>query len=204
MPFQPVASTCEVELVFLLDNQIIENTLYFRNLTGWEPGDLLAVADACVEWWAADMADWLTNRIVLQRVIATNLADQTGPSVLTTGFLPAAGSINSDCVPSNCALCIGFRTALIGRSFRGRNYVAGIAEGNVTLNTVETLTANGIRGAYENLPSHLPTDVQHVVVSRTVNKVVQTPSALTNQVTAYTLTDNVLDSQRRRLPGRGR
>lgn len=204
MPYQPVAATIGLELVFNLDNQIIENTLYVRKLGVLDIGDLLPVADAAIEWWAADMAPNLTNRLTLIRVVATDLSAQNGPSVLATGFLPASGAVNSDSVPSNCALCVSFRTNFRGRAFRGRNYVAGLAEANVTLNTVESALAESIRAGYENFPSHLPEDFMHVVVTRRVNGVVQMPSALTNQVTAYVLTDLIIDSQRRRLPGRGR
>ena len=203
MTYQPVAATIGLELVQQLDGQIIENTLYVRKDTTVDIADLLTVADQAIEWWAADLAPLLTNRVTLLRVVATDLSSEFGPAVVDTGFLPAAGSINSDCVPSNAALCISFRTALRGRAFRGRNYVSGIAEGNVTLNTVELSTAEGIRAAYENFPTHLDTGYHHVVVSRTVNHVVQMPSALTNEVISYVLTDRIIDSQRRRLPGRG-
>lgn len=204
MTYQPVAATIGLELVYTLDNQIVENTLYVRKDDPVVIDDLLIIADAAIEWWAADIAPTLSNRLTLQRVIGTDLSSATGPAVLDTGFLPASGGVNSDPVPNNCALCITFATALRGRSFRGRNYIPAIPEANVALNTVDSAVAEDLRAGYANFNSHLPDGFRHVVVSRTVNGVVQMPSALTNDVISYVLTDLTIDSQRRRLPGRGR
>ncbi len=204
MTFQPVAATCLAELVYSLDSQTCENTLYFRQATDYEAVDLLDLAVILVTWWGENMAPILSNRISLDRVVMSALHDQFAPGVLYATGLPLAAEVNSDPVPNNCAFCVTFGTGRRGRAFRGRNFVPAIPEANVVLNTLENVTANSIISAYQNLPTGLPDGTEHVVVSRTVNKVVQMPSALTNKVLSYSYFDKVIDSQRRRLPGRGR
>jgi hypothetical protein len=203
MAFQPVEATCLAELVYTLDSQICENTLYFRQANDYDAGDLLTLAPILVTWWAEELAPILSSSISLIRVVLSALHAQFAPGVVYTTGLPAAGGVNSDPVPNNCAFCVTFTTGLRGRAFRGRNYVPAIPEGNVVFNTLENVTANSIIAAYQNLSPGLPDGTEHVVVSRTVNGVLQMPSALTNQVISYHYYDKIIDSQRRRLPGRG-
>jgi len=204
MAFQPVAATCLAELVFEMDGQTIENTLYFRRANSYTVTDLNAVGDALINWWNTNMKPIISIECSLVRVVVTALHDQAGPQVVRVGALPSAGGVAGDAVPNNCALCVSLRTALIGRSFRGRNYVAGLAESNTNGSYVLTANAEAIRTAYGLIQAAVGgAGNTWVVVSRVVNGVVQLPSALTNAVTSVVLVDEVIDSQRRRLPKRG-
>jgi len=204
MPFQPVAATCLAELVYSLDGQTIENTLYFRKDNAWDESELFTLANELDAWWTAQMAPLLSTDISLIRVVCTALHAETGPqSILSLSPAPA-GAVPTNAVPNNSAFCLSFRTALIGRSFRGRNYVPGLPESVVTISRLAAGTATAIIEAYELLNTAASSlNAYHVVVSRTVNGVVQMPTALTNAVNAYVAVDLVMDSQRRRLPGRG-
>ena len=203
MPFQPVAATALVEIVQELDSQIIENTLYFRRANNYTVSQLEDLCASIEEWWTTLVLPNLAEALTLNRVIATALHASTGPQFVRPASDPFAGGINSDPLPNNNALCVSFRTGLLGRSFRGRNYVAGIAESDTLKSRVNAGRAEAIRAAYADMDSLVPGENVWVVVSRTVDGVVQSPTALTNAVTAVVLVDTVVDSQRRRSPGRG-
>jgi len=202
MAFQPVEATALIELVQRLDGQTIENTLYFRRATDYDAAGLEELAGTMASWWIDQLSPTLTNKVSLVEVKATALHDQTGPQFIFNTGLPAAGLINANSVPNNSAFCVSFRTALIGRAFRGRNFISGLPTTEVTLSSLSGGEANAIVAAYGTIQDLLPVGTNWVVVSRTVNKVLQTVG-LTNVITAVVIQDLVMDSQRRRLPGRG-
>lgn len=202
MPFQPVEATALIELVQSLDGQIIENTLYFRRASDYDAAGLETLAGTIGGWWIDQMAPLLCNAVSLNQVKATALHDQTGPQFISTVGLPAPGEVSADAVPNNSAFCISFRTALIGRSFRGRNFISGLPDTQIVLSRLAGGYANALVAAYGTIQDLLPVGTSWVVVTRTVNKVLQ-EVGLTNPITAVVIQDLVMDSQRRRLPGRG-
>jgi len=203
MAFQPVAATCRVELIQSVAGQTVQNSLYFRQDANFSTSELLAVGGAMIDWWANNLAASLSSSLSLVNVTVTALHAATGPQVVITTGLPISGEQGADVVSNNVALCVSFRTALIGRSFRGRNYVPGLTEGDTNLSLVNSTRAAAIVASYAALISDPPPGTVWVVVSRTVNHVVQSPTALTNTIVSVQLVDLVVDSQRRRLPGRG-
>lgn len=204
MAFQPVNATALAELIFDLDGEVTENTLYFRRANAYTVADLTDLATKLRTWWTTLMQSHIAEACALTAIKCTSLADQTGPQFTLTAGLPAVGAVPSNAVPNNSAFVVTFRTALIGRSFRGRNYIAGIPETQVDVSRLATTEATYFRDAYAGIPGIVTAAHTWVVVSRTVNQVVQMPSALTNPVTTVDVIDNVMDSQRRRLPGRGK
>jgi hypothetical protein len=130
----------------------------------------------------------------------------------TTG-LPIVGGASGECAPNNVALCMSIRSAARGRSARGRNFIPGIPKDLIDENTV----ASGNVAAYEDAYAGLigiggDSGFSQVVVSRfsgfTIvdGKKVPTPrvSGVTHDVINSYVVDPTIDSQRRRLPGRGR
>jgi len=203
MPFQPVEATARVELVQSLSGQNIQNVLYFRQATDYDSTDLATLSAFVLDWWANELSDNLSNQLSLINVTATALHDQAGPQFINTTGLPVTGQVSGDAVPNNCALCVSFRTALIGRAFRGRNFIPGIPEAFVALSVVEATPSAAMVADYALLMTTAPAGMTWVVVTRTVNGVLQSPVGLTNPVQSVQLVDRVIDSQRRRLPGRG-
>jgi hypothetical protein len=202
MAFQPVEATARVELVQLLQGQVVENTLYFRRASDYELSDLTALATFFVNWWDIFMQPLLSEEISLTSVKATALHDSAGPQAIITDGLPLAGSVPSDPVPNNCAACISLRTANIGRNFRGRNYIAGFPKSEVNGSTISSTLIDAITAAYVELLSGVE-DGNQVIVTRVVNGVVQSPSALTTFVTNAFFVTPFVRSQRRRTPGSG-
>lgn len=201
MAFQPVAATALVELLFSWGGKTVENTLYFRKDTDWDVTDLAGLSGGVIGWWSANLAPQTTTEISLVACKATSLAAVTGPQFINTTDLPVTGEVATDSVPNNVAFCISFRSALIGRGFRGRNYVPGLPKANFDGSLLAPTPVAALVTAYEALLSGLAGGTW-VVVHRVSDHVVLLTGE-TVPIISVQAVDNVADSQRRRLPGRG-
>lgn len=205
MAFIPAENTALVEFVCLFQDQICENTLYFRRDGGWDLGSMTALWENCLNWWINFVEDYVSVNVELQEIKITDLTSDTAPVYSAAPSPKPNGNVTGDPLPNNVSLAVSFRTSGRGRSSRGRNYVFGLAEAEVTGNVVEAGYLSTIQTAYDSVQSDIAVDLgaDWVVVSRYHNKAPRT-TALVQQVTAAVIVDPFVDSQRRRLPGRGR
>jgi hypothetical protein len=206
MAFVGKANCVQVNLRFTLLSQQIENTLYFEYNAGSVTTALMTtLGQDLITWWAASIAGELTTDLTFREVYVTDLTTQTSPTVTVTTGLPLNGTLSGDPVPNNVALCLSFRSSGRGRSSRGRNYISGFPEGYVSGNDIDTTLADALVVAYEELKdaATFTDDWTWIVYSRFQNGNAR-PEALIAPVDAVVLTDYTVDSQRRRLPGRGR
>jgi hypothetical protein len=204
MPFVPVANVFMAEVRMLAAGQQIENTLYFRP----DPtGAATSMADLGADlllWWNNDYAPAIPADITLREIHITDLSSATSGVHTQPAPTPApAGDRVSALLPNNATLCVSFRTALRGRSFRGRNYLAGLGEVDVTLSTVSAGLQGDVLAAYNALLATPITDNWIWVVVSRFSGGAPRPSGVVTEVTSVVIVDPVVDSQRRRLPGRG-
>jgi hypothetical protein len=206
MVFVPKTDAAQVNLRFTLLDQQIENTLYFLyNTGGLTEAEMITLGDDLLTWWATEIAAPLVDDLELREAYVTDMTTQFSPAVTVTPTSAITGGATSDPLPNNVSLCVSFRTSGRGRSARGRNYVGGWSEGSVAGNLVASGTAETIRSGYEELtkPTTFTDDWTWIVYSRFAQGNPR-PQAFTPPVTSVVLTDLTVDSQRRRLPGRGR
>lgn len=203
MEFVPAFNTCEAELRFTLNGEKVENTLYFQRAEGWPITVMTSLGTALTTWWSTAFASAVTSQMSLREVYVTDLTTQDGPAFPVIPASPVVGAQGGNPFPNNVALCVSFRTSNRGRSARGRNYYAGFVEGQIVSQQVTTSMVNGIVDAYMDLiPLAESLDATWVVCSRVHNKVPRTTATL-YLIRAATVVDRTVDSQRRRLPGRG-
>jgi hypothetical protein len=205
MPFVPVPDTLQVELRMTYLEQQVENTLYFQGTPDAEGGTLIDLANEVLLWWNAEVRPYLSNQLTLREIYVTDLSavDASAYTFTPPTPLPVGGD-TAAALPGNISLAVSFRTAKRGRSFRGRNFIVGLVEPAVTGNNVSNDFANGMQDAYGALLSgSIAADWTWGVVSRYTNKLPRATGIFT-PITAAIVTDTVVDSQRRRLPGRGR
>jgi hypothetical protein len=211
MPFVPVPDTVLVEVRMELDSQKVENTLYFEG-GSIDATAAAGIATGIIAWWVDNYSPITTTALALREVVVTDLSSDTGfqvsevPDGLVTGTIST-----SPAFPNSVSLAVSFRTANRGRSFRGRNYVVGITDSQVTLNTMDPTTVSAWHDAYTALLATAASlSVEWVVVSRfsgvdpTTRKPIPRATGITTPVTTVVVTDPTVDSQRRRLPGRGK
>lgn len=210
MPFVPVANTVLAELRMTLDGQQVENTLWFEAAAGVNALIMSDLAQLLQDWWVANYAPQTSVNLQLIEIVISDQTTATGLQVTQSPGTPTLGTIVSDALPNNVSFTVSFRTALRGRSFRGRNYVVGIPESVAALSHLQAGYVAGWQVAYAQLLSDLSAvgDWEWVVVSRFSGTDVDGDpiprvAGITTPVTNVVIVDDVVDSQRRRLPGRG-
>lgn len=203
MAYIPVPNTAQLELVFNWGGQVCQNVLHYVKASPWTLSLLEDLCGAAIGEYVAQFNVNNPTNMQLISVRATDLASQNGPVYETSDTLPATGANGSPSLPNNCAIVITKRTALRGRSYRGRIYHMGLTEGSVTENAVLGPSLTAIIGRWTALMG-LPItgdEALMCVVSR-YNGGVARETGVATLVTNLT-SDGFIDSQRRRLPGRG-
>jgi hypothetical protein len=203
-PFIPALHTIKMAIVHSLAGQNVVNVLHIRDTLG-APDRTRAttLADALATSWVTNIMASLSNDLRLSHIDWTILDSQTSPAG-RTGEAGVSGSINSPSEASNVALVYTLRTALRGRSYRGRLYIGGIPQSQrADAVTASIGWADGLAAGFSLLISDMfDVDAEPVVVSYQHNKVITNPAHV--ETVDHFTTDYYFDSQRRRLHGRGR
>lgn len=210
MAFIPVPNTVAVDVIYQWDAQVVENTLYFEYTTPPISSDLQDLLTGIRDLIATELLPLLSNTLSLIRLTAQVIDAADGLFRLLNVSPALQGSGGDRPVPSNVSYAIQFKTGLSGRSFSGRNYVVGILEADVTSNDVATDLRTGLLAFYTAVSAmSAGLGFLHVVVSRysgvnpTTGRPIPRTTGIATPVLSYTTFDNTVDSQRRRLPGRG-
>jgi hypothetical protein len=210
MPFIPVANTVMSEIRMRLDGQQIENTLYWQKGGSWSSGDILTLGNALLTWWPVNYAPFVSSAVTLSEIYLTDLTSDTSGVLSVPAPTPhPAGDRSAASLPNNVALTISFRSGLRGRSNRGRNYISGLSEDAVVLNTVDAGVITDIENGYNALfDVASDTSSAWVIVSRYSGvdedgRPIPRVAGETADILSVLVVDATVDSQRRRLPGRG-
>lgn len=201
MAFTSFVSTYLAEMVCQLPTgQVAENTLYFESTVGTSIAQMDDLATVLETWWLAEVRPLVSTGVQLDFIRITDLTNSTAPS--KEYLVGEFGTAEGNTLPGNVTAAISFKTALRGRSYRGRNYIIGMTEPQVENDSVQPTVVGGYEDAYEALALAIDgIDLVHVVASRTIDGVAMNPG-VTTPISTYRM-DDTTDSQRRRLRGRG-
>lgn len=203
MAFVPVPNTAMFELRYTLFDQQIENTLWFEEALPWNAGTIATQCEVLHDWVVSDLFPTLSVDLILREVFGTSMESDTAPTGSFVPAAPPAGDVPSNSEAGNVAFGITFRTGNRGRSFRGRNYVPGIPQNNRSGNQVVPTFATTIQTAYQQLTGLIPEMLGTWVVVSRFSGGVPRVTGVTTPVVQAAFHDLNLDSQRRRLTGRG-
>lgn len=204
MPFVPVPNGIQANLRLSYDGQEVENVIGFRAPGDPTPADLAAVAEGVEDWWMANIRSIVPATVVFREVYAVDLSTQDGGVFTASGSNGSAGTNAFAAMPNNVTLAVTLRTAQRGRSYRGRIYHIGLTEPQVTDNEVVPTIITLLSTAYAALLNAANFGgCELAVISRQLNNVPRLIGVATPVIDTV-IADPVVDSQRRRLPGRGR
>jgi hypothetical protein len=194
----------------LLNGEKAENTLYFVFSAAPTEAELLALGTAIASWWGTHMAPLTPSTTILREVTCSDLSDAEGPQVTFVPATEVLGTMSTSASPNNVSLTVSFRTAMRGRSRRGRNYIAGLGISQIVGNNVVSGYADAFVTAYlALLPVAEALSCVWSVASRfsgvnpATGKPIPRTTGVTTPIITAVIVDFVVDSQRRRLPGRG-
>lgn len=203
MAFVPFDNMARAEMIYTLDGQRMENVLNFWKDGGYDSDKLFDLAESLASWFDTTYKLWVPQAVSLVMVTATDISVEDGMGIDYTSTLPIQGSISYACAPNNVTVAIKYSTMYRGRSFRGRSYVCGVPMNHITGNTISQAYADALVDAFDDLKLLVGDTGTHAlqVCSRYLNgvpRVIGVHTAVNN-----VSVDRTVDSQRRRLPGRG-
>lgn len=195
MAFVPAPGIVQVSPIITIANQRCQNSFYYQVAGAIDRAKLRAMATTYLMWFTAS-AGIFTNTAEL---ILIYCRDLTTANSETLDFAPVAttdGTNASPALSNNCTLAIKRESGKAGRSRRGRLYHIGLVQSMLnSSNTLLPSQASNIAVQYNTLMASQLTDNGAVEVILHKKLGTGTP------IVEYTVTDNVIDSQRRRLPG---
>jgi len=205
MPFVPAPHIVELQFRFTNAGEQTENRIHLN--VGATPTalDLANINEAAKEWYDGNMVTLEPTSVSLREIYSKSLETQPGPEATLTLGLPLPGTSAFQALPSNASLAVSLRSGETGRSARGRWFWQQLAENQVDTNTVTTGAQADILAALNNLKNAM-TDVSATwsIVSYRHNNAPRVGGPVYFVVSSILLVDATVDSQRRRLPGRGR
>lgn len=200
VPFVPCPNTAQVSMRYELQNEKCENVYHFVGAAPWTSTELAALGVAMENWETTNMLGLRSNSCQFQTAYSIDLSVQEGE--WDVSGTPVDGTRTSAPLPNNCSLAVKWITSKRGRSFRGRTYHIGLTEDTLAAPT------NEVQGSYVTtlearyrvlLTTTWPNSAQLVVRSIRHNNAYRAVGVMT-LVKDVTVTDPVIDNQRRRLP----
>jgi len=188
---------------FELDGQLVVNVYHAQSIETVASINLTNLANAVGAWWEDFMSANFSQDIALNRVIAKDISEVDGEQYELFYSTPVPGQSTGASLPNNVAACIGWTTSRTGRSYRGRSYYAGLPESIVTANTIAAPNLAAIVADCNELVTAV-SDVSpfSLVVASFYNEGAVRTEGVGTPITGMSAND-IVDSQRRRLPGRG-
>jgi len=171
------------------------------NAAGWSTAQRLKLGGMVISELALPLATYMTTGFKFDKVVVTTMESLPQSQSIITDDMPAVGGIDSPSLPANISICITSRTDKIGRSYRGRTFITGMSESDVSGNYVSQVKADALVGVFNDaLDAFLADgDFRPVVASFYSNKQPRTAGVAT-PINGYDVVDLRVDSQRRRLP----
>lgn len=196
MPTPLIANTCQVVVKGTLFGQLVENVWHVLCPDPPISDDLEAIAAVFHVGYGAIAAP-LSQDISFTEVYVRYMGAAEGPEYTLGISPPMTGGAVLPSAPGSVALCVSLRTALAGRRFRGRKFFSGIPEDNIVGNAIDPAFCTLIVNAVD--------DLRLAAFAAGYSLEVVSLVGLTATLVASVLcVDNYVDSQRRRLTGRGR
>lgn len=202
--YVPATNTVELVLQQAMSGQLIDNVLNFEFAAPLTVAILEDLAEAAIAAWIASMTPELSENLDLNAVKATDLTTSSSSSVVVPAPADTDGAAATNANPLNVACCISEQTPLRGRSYRGRYYQAGTPTDILAdRGSITTAYQAALLGDFVEFISSIEAavDCVHVVLSR-IQDGNPLMSGITTPISTYSLNVD-LDSQRRRLKGRG-
>jgi hypothetical protein len=164
---------------------------------------MTTIASTFKTWWSAHQVAQQPTSNQLIKIDVTDLSDQFAPGIEYVTGLPLAGANGVLAAPMNVTVAIKWLTGSRGRSFRGRTYHCQLRTDMYVGSTINPGDVTGLATNYAFLLSAVQTAGWQLAVTSYRHNNVARLTALTTFITGLSI-DSTIDSQRRRLPGRGR
>ena len=205
MTFVPNENVIQLNCRYLWDSQECQNTLYAYFAGGWTYNDMYDTAAYLGNYIHNSFLPLQNYTLQLTGVVAQRLQY---PTDLQASWVPsstAIGGVGQDPAPNSVSIAVSLKTGYSGRSYHGRNYWMGLCDSQTIGNKVHPTVISNILAAYNGLIAGFLGDLAFpLVVYSRIGEGQPRTLGLASAITVATVANDIIDSQRRRLPGRGR
>lgn len=199
----PVENVAKVEFFFRQDGQRVENVFHVKNFSGWSGSALTDLQSYMTAWVTEEYLPCLHANLQFYGIKITDLTTSSSPVLESYTTEGEQGGVSvGAALPNNVSLVVKWLTGSRGRSYRGRTYIVGIPASGVLNNNATTEFSGVMSTAMGALMTVLSERVWSLVVVSYCNAKAWRTVGVATPISGYAI-DSVLDSQRRRLPGRG-
>lgn len=212
MPFVPCPGVAQFNLIYTSYGNNTENVLHVHHIDGtvWTAAQLAAMESVIIAWDGAHQKAFRVTDFGLISIIGRDLSSSSGQEASTT--VVSAGTLGGPALPENCTLSFKKNTGLAGRSNRGRWYWVGLSQALQLADRYDGTTAINMTAALNALRDAIlaVANCEPVVLSRfsgvdpVTHKPIPRGTGVSHPITNFSLVDNIIDSQRRRLPAHSR
>lgn len=203
--FIPVPNVASVELIYTYGGIVCENVFNVQKGSNYSASDLVALRGVVDTWDNSSWKTYRTSGCLLARIRtrARNAADAPYEDyALPT---PRAGTTTGGvALPANVTYCVKLATGNAGRSMRGRLYTPGLNSQFIGTTPQEAsgTYSNNVVASLNALKTALATAGHTLGVVSYYSGGWRSEGVFT-AATGWVAVDLHLDSQRRRLAGRG-
>lgn len=197
----PVNGVARCELLYSWDGQTVEN-VWFVSGADNSAQTLQDIADQMMDNWRTLIMPVVSEFVVLDRAEVTYLGQEFGNSIIRAAPVDSNGQETSLPLPNNVSICVKLLTDLGGRAHRGRKYHIGLCENQVTFSHLVEPFRTQLETAYQGWIDQMSSSVYSIVIVSYYLQGFLRQTPLVTAVNTCTI-DATIDSQRRRLPGRG-
>lgn len=200
--FIPSANAIKAQFQYLIEGQKIQNSVQFRFEGVLYQESMGPLMDELKPWYLGDLADQMGSNVQLTGIKLTAMGDADGKILEWSPATAEYGHDEGPSGPNNVCLCIRLGTGSRGKSAHGRVYVPGCNQANISGSYFSTLYRDNCVAAWAKLvdPAHI--FAHRLIVASYYHDGQPRTTAQQYYVTDFSA-DTVVDSQRRRLPGRG-
>jgi len=203
--FIALPNTCQVEMIYNTNAGFAENVFHVTNADGWDESGLNSIAATFIGWQNAHLRQRQGAQVTLLKVVAKDMAVQDSIAIEAPVASGGVGTHDGDTLPANATLAIKWSGGFAGRTKRGRTYHIGLTSTQVyaaSMSIVQPAKLAEIVADYNELLAEVNIADQYLsVASLRFNSAWRDTGVLT-RITVATA-DGYVDSQRRRLVGRG-
>jgi hypothetical protein len=204
-PYIPVVNVAQVDIQVTQFDQQMENTVHYYKSSPWSVTELENLANDMITNWVLFIANITSNSVQFAGVKATDLTTQTSASVTQLAPPGTSGRDPNAPLPAGVTKAIKLNTAARGHSAHGRLYFIGLTENDFIDNQITVAKRDAIVSGWADTIFAVAgsSSAAPVIVSLCHNNVWRTTGTI-EFVLSLGCSNLNLDSQRRRLSGRGR
>jgi len=203
-PFIPAPNTASVELIYQNASEYNENVFHVEKGSPFTLAQLQALRGVVNSWDNATGFNYRHTSATLVRIRTKALDTNTSPTEDYYLPTPRGGAVGGSAVPLNVAFCVKLATGLAGRSYRGRWYLGNLGSAQISdAGHILNLTVVAFPAALNTLIANLAAAGYTFVITSFYNNGAWRTTAVNTPVISAVAVDNAIDSQNRRLPGRG-